>query len=391
MTTDAKTALVIVMSAITSDPRVRRQIDWLTEAGWIVDTIGPGDHHVPEVRDHFALATPASWVTTPFGSAVIYGLLPHRAKFATLTGNRIPAEAANRVSSGDYHLVVFNDHHFMPWIDNAKVFTSAAREAHIHLDLHEYITPHVPRDSLWRLFAAPYFEWIRSFISHPAFTTRSTVVGAIGRLYADELGIAEPEVIRNAPPFVDQEPRPVEDRDIRLLHHGAANPHRGLYEMIDAMRLVDERFSLTFFLVGADERIQVYKDYAKDLGDRVRFEARVPMQELPRVVNAYDAEIMFYRPRNLNLELAMPNKLFEAVQGRLALIIGESPMMAEIVREFGNGLVVSGWEPEDLAAGINSLTADRLTELKAGSHRAARTLSAETEREIFLSTVGASS
>jgi hypothetical protein len=63
-------------------------------------------------------------------------------------------------------------------------------------------------------------------------------------------------------------------------------------------------------------------------------------------------------------------------------------MMVEIVKDFDNGIVVEGWEPKDLAASINSLSAERLTELKESSHRAAQVLSAETERATFFATIG---
>src|SRR5690554_415607 len=179
MARDSKTALVIVMSPITRDPRVRRQIDWLTDAGWIVDTVGPAGHHVDEVREHFGLRETRGWVRSPIGSAIIYGLLPHRMKFRVLIQNRIPTEAGKRISRGDYDLVLFNDHHFLPWVADNKTFTPSALALPLHLDIHEYVTPRVKRDSLWRKFAGPYYDWIRTFIGDPRFTSRSTVVPAI--------------------------------------------------------------------------------------------------------------------------------------------------------------------------------------------------------------------
>ena len=56
------------------------------------------------------------------------------------------------------------------------------------------------------------------------------------------------------------------------------------------------------------------------------------MSELTRAINGYDFEFLFLRPDWANLEFALPNKFFEAVQGRLGIILGHSPMMEEIVR-----------------------------------------------------------
>lgn len=387
MAREPQTALVIVMSPITRDPRVRRQIDWLTEDGWIVDTVGPAGQHVEEVREHFGLADAPGWVQTPFGSAIIYGLLPHRAKFRVLTRNRIPNEVSKRISRGYYDLVVFNDHHFLPWIADRKTYTSSALAQPIHLDIHEYVTPRVERDSLWRKFAGPYYDWIRTFIGDPRFATRSTVVPGIADLYAAEFNLPPLAIVRNCPPYVEQVPLAVEPGKISLLHHGGASWHRGIYQMIDAMRMADERFTLTLMLVGADEEVRKFKEHAKGLEDRVLFVPPVPMQSLARAVNVYDLEVMFYPPLNRNLEFALPNKLFEAVQGRLGLVIGESPAMADLIGRYGNGIVVTGWTGEDLGRALNALTENEVERMKNASNAAAPELSAEAEKTVFFETV----
>jgi glycosyltransferase involved in cell wall biosynthesis len=108
------------------------------------------------------------------------------------------------------------------------------------------------------------------------------------------------------------------------------------------------------------------------------------MEEVPRVLNAYDAEVVYFPPRTTNLEFTLPNKYFEAVQGRLAVITGDSPsLVAEIVKR-QNGVVVHGWSAEALARGINSLTAEQIYAAKKNSHSAAGTLSSDTDRARFL-------
>lgn len=382
----SKTALVIVMSEIPRDPRVRRQIDWLADAGWSVDTIGLGDR-AENVRDHFALTTEPAWLTSRFGTAVIYGLFSHRRKFKTLTQNQIPAEAQRRVKRGDYDLIIFNDRHFVPWVTDRATFAKAATSAHVHLDLHEYFVPQLAKNTLWQRVTAPYYAWSRHLFADPIFTTRSTVNKGISALYERELSIAPLTIVRNSPSFADLKPGAVDPDNIKLIHHGIANWDRGLREIIDAMRLLDDRFSVTFMLLGSVEVISALREYAVDLGSRVAVVPAVPMRDLSATVNKFDLEVMYYRPKTRNLELALPNKLFEAVQGRLGLVIGESPMMVDVVHDHTNGIVVKGWTAEDLAATLTQVTAGDVTALKEASHRAARSLSAESERSVFMKTV----
>lgn len=387
--TQHKRALVISFSNLQSDPRVRKQIDWLTETGWVVDSVGLGETPSGQVRDHFALGEQAKWVRSKIGAAVVYLLLPRSKRFALLAGDRIPAEAGRRVSEGEYSLIFFNDFELIPWTKNRRVFTSAARRARIHLDLHEYRDPRLPLTSAWRIMTRDHYRWTRRLIGDPIFTSRSTVASRLADFYVEDFGFAAPAVVRNCPPFVDQEPSPVDPNNIKLVFHGMASWARGLRQIVDALRILDDRFTMTFMLTKNGTVNAELADYVQDLGDRVRIVPPVPMREISATVNQHDLEIMFYQPDSRNLEFSLPNKFFEAIQGRLGIIIGESPMMAEIINEYKNGVIVDGWSYQDLAATISRLTTDQIIALKSASHRAASAINAETERSAFLESIGA--
>jgi hypothetical protein len=94
--------------------------------------------------------------------------------------------------------------------------------------------------------------------------------------------------------------------------------------------------------------------------------------------------VIFYPPRHANLELSLPNKLFDFLQARLALVIGPSPEMARIVREHDCGLVTAGFAVEDLVQTLRTLRPERVAALKRGSDRAASVLNAERNREVML-------
>ncbi|HEY9498712.1 MAG TPA: glycosyltransferase, partial [Terrimesophilobacter sp.] len=222
------------------------------------------------------------------------------------------------------------------------------------------------------------------------FTSRSTVASRLAEFYAEDFGFETPAIVRNCPPFVDQNPSPVDPKNIKLVFHGMASWARGLRDICDALRMLDERFSVTFMLTPNRNVIAEVEEYARDLGDRVRFVPPVPMRDVSSTLNEYDLEIMFYQPESRNLEFSLPNKFFEAIQGRLGLVIGKSPMMSEIVSEFENGVIVDGWSTKDLADTLSSLTSERITALKSASHRAAVAINAETERSAFLESIGAS-
>lgn len=383
-------ALVAVHSAIVSDPRVRRQIDWLTDAGWEVDTVGLGPVPTNRVRGHHPLADYRAWVLTRPGSVVTYALMSSPRAARILLRNRVPVVLRDAVRAGEYDLIVANDLEFVPWLADARTFgtTTVPR---IHLDLHEVFTEYTNSTSLWGRLTSRYRRWVLTQVASPHFTTRSTVASAIAELYENELGIERPAVIRNSPEYVEQEPSDVDPSEIRMLYHGLADWTRGIREILEALPLLEKRFTMTFMLTGFPEVIEQVHQAAKPLGDRVRFVSPVPMPDIARAIKVYDLEIIFYRPTSSNLRYSLPNKLFEATQGRLGLVIGRSPMMQEVVKRYGNGIVVGEWGSESLATALNALDAEAVAALKRASHRAAADLNSETERLVFLATVGAES
>jgi len=376
-------ALVIVQSTVRDDPRVIRQIDWLLSDGWEVDSLGLGSKPSVGVTRHFEMTGAPSWVRLKPLLGLAH-LLPFRLRFALLTEARLPAEAGAAIARGTYSLVVFNDIQLAPWVRNRRIFTPQACSAHIHLDLHEYFPPELAVGAAWRRLLGRYHRWTRAYIANPIFTSRSTVARGIADLYSEELDVAKPQIIRNTPALAHLTPGAVDPENIQLLHHGVASWARGIREIVEAMRLLDDRFTVTFMLMGYSQVIAELRSLAAGIGDRVKFVPPVPMLEISETVNAYDLEIMFYRPTSVNLGMALPNKLFEAVQGRLGLVIGESPMMADVVERYSNGLIIKGWDAEDLARGLNALTVEDVARFKEASHKAARELSAEQERDTFL-------
>lgn len=383
-------ALLITYSDVQNDPRVRRQIDWLASDGWSVDTIGLGAHPSENVQKHFALQPQPAWVRTRIGGVLNYGVLPRKLRFRNLMLTRIPQEVLASIAEGRYGLIVFEEFDFLPLLEFKSVFTDSALNTHLHLDLHEYRDRRLTLNSLRRRLSDRYYRWRRSLIGHPAFNSRTTVASKIAEFYAEDFGFPPPLVVRNSPPRAELVPRDVDGNNIKLVFHGMASRARGLQEILAAMHTIDERFTVTFMLTGNPDVVLEMKALAEPFGDRVTFEQPVPMTEVTRTINKYDLEVIFLPPLWRNLEFALPNKFFEAVQGRLGVIIGESPMMTDLVNEYENGIIVDGWTSDDLARTINGITPEMVREYKAAADRAADALNAEVEGKAFLRAVTAS-
>lgn len=381
-------ALVLSYSNIASDPRVRRQIAWLSDAGWTVDTIGLGEHPGDDAHDHYELLAPQKWLTSKPGLVMAHTFLPNPAIFKRQVLARVPAKAKDRVYAGEYDLMIFNELEFSPWAEQIRG-ALAERAPRMHLDLHEYHNVQQRRQTLGGRITGAHYRWLRASIGSRAFDSRTVVNEPIGSLYLDEYEIPPMHPSRNTPAYVEQSPSPVDAGEIRLLFHGLASLQRGFAEILEAMRLLDERFSMTFMLMPNPTMRQWLADRiaAHPAKDRIRIVPPAPMPEIAQRINGYDLEIIFYQPTSHNLEYALPNKFFESIQGRLGVVVADGKTMAPIVREWGNGVVVDGFGGDDLAAALGALSAADVARIKQASHAAARELNAEAEGRSFIRAV----
>jgi hypothetical protein len=215
----------------------------------------------------------------------------------------------------------------------------------------------------------------------PAAAEVMTVNDAIAELYKERYA-RRPVVVTNAARMSRQAPSEVQEGRIRMVHHGGAMRGRRLEAMIDLFDLLDERFTLDLFLLG--DRRYISELEARTGGDpRIRVHPALPMERIVDELNRFDVGLYILSPSNFNNLNALPNKFFDFVQARLAVAIGPSPAMADLVSSYGFGIVADSFEPASLASRLLRLTAEQLAQLKLAAHRAALDLSAERNGEIM--------
>jgi len=88
-------------------------------------------------------------------------------------------------------------------------------------------------------------------------------------------------------------------------------------------------------------------------------------------------------PSNFNHRHALPNKLFEFIQARLAVAVGPSPDMAELVKAHEIGVVSPNFTPQSFAATLNKLRLEDIDGYKANAHKAAPMLCWERNDEVL--------
>lgn len=218
----------------------------------------------------------------------------------------------------------------------------------------------------------------------------STVCEGIAKLYQVNYG-ANAMLMYNAPAYRDLAPSFVNSECVELVHHGGAQKSRGLETMIDMMKLLDDRFRLHFYLVANSSAQKNYLDELKRLavrmGRRIVFHSPVSSDKIAEEINQYDVGVYPLKPDSVNDALALPNKFFEFVQARLAIVIGPSREMASLVSKHDLGLIAEEFTADSMARTLSKLTKEKIWRFKLRADQAAKELCFDAQEPQFLETI----
>ncbi|MDO8861102.1 glycosyltransferase [Haliea sp. E1-2-M8] len=267
----------------------------------------------------------------------------------------------------DYDLVFCHDALLLP---DLIMRCSSAR---MILDAREYYPRQFENKIVWRLSFARLYHWIfANFLQkiHKGIT----VSAGVANLYEQQYKVRF-DVVPGYPAFHDIHPTPVNRRGIRLVHHGVSNANRSLDVMIEAVQLLPQEYSLDMYLVPADQRS--FEGLCRKAGraQRVRILPPVAPDEIIPTLNSSDIGLFVSPPATVNLQNALPNKFFEFIQARLAVVVTPLKEVSERVLEYNVGVVTEDFSAEAIAAAIQAMDVAALTYYKQQSHAQARELS----------------
>ncbi len=188
----------------------------------------------------------------------------------------------------------------------------------------------------------------------------------------------ECEVLFSTPYFTVLPEKNRKGFNIRLVHHGVANRNRQIESMIDVVKKIDARYTLDFYLNGDKNYIDELKHLSIDCS-RINFKEPVPLDGIVNMLHEYDIGFYFLKPNGFNVTYNLPNKFFEFIQANLAIVIGPSPNMEELVKFFKIGFVSDDFENTSMINLLNSITIESIEVAKQKSRQAAAILCFENE------------
>jgi hypothetical protein len=355
---EVKKILIISMSDISRDPRVKRQVNTLNEH-YMVDTLDYGGYASAHRNYVFyegydkKLMKRAAYLKThqydKYRNTTFRYTDPHT----------------------EYDLIIANDNDSLPIAFDLK------SEAKIIHDAHEFSPEQQSDDLKWKFFMQGYRKWVcKKYLNRCDKVL--TVSDGVADLYKKAYGIS-PEVITSASEYCELSPTKIGMRSdkIRIIHHGISNPPRKIEKLIEMMGYINSRYSLTLMLVDrAPKYTEKLKKMAWDSSNshNISFRNPVPADIIAESTNEYDIGMFIAQPSNMNLKYTLPNKFFEFVQARLMIATGPSPEMEKLIKQYDMGIVSKDFTPKTMAENLNSLSADDIYKYKLNTDTAAKVL-----------------
>lgn len=363
--------LCISFSNIQSDARVLRQLEVLAGLG-DVTTLSFGSKPSDSTLH---LEIDESLPSLPQTVTGVAKLALRLFKSVELEAPAVKA-ALHLVGGKSFDLVVANEARALP------LAHKLSRGAPIWGDLHEWAPEERTHVLSWRLLIKPYMTWLcKKYL--PLTHGITAVNESIAKLYRERFNCTV-EVVRNSRSYVPLTPSPIIPGVIRLAHSGAAVPGRNLEGMIEAVKDLGAGYTLDLYLVQARDNGRYWREL-KDLASHtvnIRFHDAVPPDELPLVLNQYDIGIFSLPPKTTNHQLMLPNKFFDFVQARLAIVFSPSPETNRLIEEFHLGQITEDFSSSALAATIRSMSSTQIVQCKQNSHSAAHSLSSEDDETV---------
>lgn len=224
-----------------------------------------------------------------------------------------------------------------------------------------------PRYARWSILSILARHLIRHMVSYSSgyITASPLYPQEFARLY----GAKDVTFIRNVPPYravtkSNQLHRRLGlDLHVRIaLYQGYLQPDRGLHLLVQAAPFLEKDIVIVMLGQGVEETLALLQSLIESerVADRVKILPPVPYGELLDWTASADIGLSVLPPdHSLSIRKCLPNKFFEYLMAGLPVLSSELDAIAEVIKTYDVGKIAPSLAPQDLAAAINEMLADR--------------------------------
>jgi len=184
-----------------------------------------------------------------------------------------------------------------------------------------------------------------------------TVSDSIKNHYHNLYGISA-IVIRNIPKIehINQKNFEIDAEEKKvILYQGSVNIGRGIELMIDTMALLDEYL---FIVIGDGDILEQLKEKVSNLSlhDKVKFIGKKTPEELKELTPNATIGMSLEEDLGLNYRYALPNKIFDYLHANVPVIVADLPEMRSLIKKHLIGEILTERTHKILAKTIINMT-----------------------------------
>jgi glycosyltransferase involved in cell wall biosynthesis len=150
--------------------------------------------------------------------------------------------------------------------------------------------------------------------------------------------------------------------EVRIaLYQGYLLPDRQLERLIRAATFLERDVIIVLLGSGPEKTVSELKSLivSEQVSDRIKIIPAVPYDELLLWTASANIGLTAVAPdQSLNTRLCLPNKFFEYLMAGLPVLSLQYDAIAEMIKKYEVGKVVSSVAPEDIGAAINTMLTD---------------------------------
>lgn len=237
--------------------------------------------------------------------------------------------------------------------------------AKVVYDSHELFT----EIHIWGKYEKIFYEKLERFLIR-----RIDLVITVNSSIADELQkrykIDRPKIIINCPLPLNFT-KDVSSNDLLrnsahistskklILYQGGYSLHRGLEELIEAFKYLNDDYALIFMGWGKMQSELEALVNSHRLNNKVAFLPPVPQAVLLNYTSSADLGIIPYKPESLNNYYTLPNKLFEYINANIPVAASDLPELNKVINGYNIGRLFDPYDPKSIARVIDYIMSDK--------------------------------
>lgn len=249
----------------------------------------------------------------------------------------------------------------------AAFLAACLRRKPVIFDAHEYTAEEGKSSSLQTRLHRLIVCFLRLLL--PRCTGIITVSPQIARGFCDQYALADVRVVRNTLGYQSvtrtnrlRETLGLSQQTRIALYQGGLQANRDLERLVRATPFLEQDIVLVLMGQDAQNTKASLESLALHEGvrDRVKLLPAVPYEDLLAWTASADLGLIILPPDySLSIRWCLPNKLFEYLMAGLPVLSSPLDAVAEIIRTYDVGQVISSLAPVDIAKAINALLSDQ--------------------------------